>query len=101
MSEPSRAEPLIDGSEVFDGAAAATAEPMPTSTLAAAASAPASTANLLIQFIWSSSVVFWRRYSQGVQAEHQRDVKTWHGQGLEPLTLTSTAASRTTRHPGA
>ncbi len=50
-SEPSFAEPLIDGSDVFDGAAWLTAEPTPTSTLAVMASAPASTAILLIQLM--------------------------------------------------
>jgi hypothetical protein len=45
------AEPLIDGSEVFDGAAWLTAEPTPTSTLAAAASAPMSTAILLVKLM--------------------------------------------------
>jgi hypothetical protein len=50
-NEPSFAEPLIDGSEVFDGAARLTAEPTPTSTLAATASAPRSTAILLVKLM--------------------------------------------------
>ena len=77
-SEPSFAEPLIEGSDVFAGAAWLTAEPTPTSRLAATASAPASTAILLVQLMVSSLVVFSGRYSRSVQAEHQPDVKTWH-----------------------
>ena len=75
-SDPSFAEPLIEGSDVFAGTAWPTAEPTPTSMLAATASAPVSTAILLVKLMVSSLVVFSGRYSHAVQAERQLDVKT-------------------------
>jgi hypothetical protein len=50
-SEPSFAEPLIDGRDVFAGTAWPTADPTPTSTLAVTANAPPSTAILLVKLI--------------------------------------------------